>query len=83
MTLEHYHLLADVFEYPDRGFPEKVRRVVDALTPDYPQAAQELEAFLQKLPAQDVNQMDELYTRSFDVQAIVTLDIGYVLFGED
>ena len=25
----------------------------------------------------------ELYLRTFDVQAITTLDIGYVLFGED
>ena len=27
--------------------------------------------------------MQELFTRSFDVQAIATLDIGYVLFGDD
>ena len=27
--------------------------------------------------------MQELYTRTFDVQAITTLDLGYVLFGDD
>jgi nitrate reductase assembly molybdenum cofactor insertion protein NarJ len=27
--------------------------------------------------------MEELFTRSFDVQSITTLDVGYVLFGED
>ena len=27
--------------------------------------------------------MQELFTRSFDVQAIATLDLGYVLFGDD
>ncbi len=27
--------------------------------------------------------MQELFTRSFDVQAVTTLDIGYVLFGDD
>jgi len=27
--------------------------------------------------------MQELFTRSFDVQAATTLDIGYVLFGDD
>lgn len=27
--------------------------------------------------------MEELYTRTFDIQAIAHLDVGYVLFGED
>ncbi|MDZ7764417.1 MAG: hypothetical protein U5K00_08325 [Melioribacteraceae bacterium] len=27
--------------------------------------------------------MEEIYTRSFDVQALTTLDLGYVLFGDD
>jgi nitrate reductase assembly molybdenum cofactor insertion protein NarJ len=27
--------------------------------------------------------MEELFTRSFDVQSVTTLDVGYVLFGED
>ena len=26
---------------------------------------------------------EEIYTRTFDVQAITTLDVGYVLFGDD
>lgn len=28
-------------------------------------------------------EMEELYTRTFDIQAIAYLDVGYVLFGED
>lgn len=28
-------------------------------------------------------EMEEVYTRTFDVQAIAYLDVGYVLFGED
>ncbi len=28
-------------------------------------------------------EMEELYTRTFDIQAVCPLDIGYVLFGED
>ncbi len=35
-----------------------------------------------RYPAGDV-EMEELYTRTFDVQAIAYLDVGYVLFGED
>lgn len=28
-------------------------------------------------------EMEELYTRTFDIQAVAYLDVGYVLFGED
>lgn len=28
-------------------------------------------------------EMEELYTRTFDIQAVCPLDVGYVLFGED
>jgi nitrate reductase assembly molybdenum cofactor insertion protein NarJ len=35
------------------------------------------------LPSADLLTMQELFTRSFDVQAATTLDIGYVMFGDD
>jgi nitrate reductase assembly molybdenum cofactor insertion protein NarJ len=49
----------------------------------YAKASAELDRFLAFLPAHDLLLMQELFTRSFDVQAITTLDIGYVLFGDD
>ena len=79
----HYHLLAGLFEYPDAGFPEAVRQIKQFLDGAYPGAAGEIGKFLEYLPADDVIAMQELFTRSFDVQAIATLDIGYVLFGDD
>lgn len=79
----HYHLLAGLFEYPDAGFPEVVRQIKRFLDEAYPEAAGEIGRFLEYLPADDVIAMQELFTRSFDVQAIATLDIGYVLFGDD
>jgi len=35
------------------------------------------------LPTENLQTMQELFTRSFDVQAVTTLDVGYVLFGDD
>ena len=81
--LAHYHSLADLFEYPDNDYPHRVRKVIDLLDGNYTQAVAELERFLELLPATEVRTMQELYTRSFDVQAITTLDIGYILFGDD
>jgi nitrate reductase assembly molybdenum cofactor insertion protein NarJ len=79
----HYHLLAGLFEYPDAGFPEAVRQIKLFLDGAYPEAAGEVGKFLEYLPDGDVVAMQELFTRSFDVQAIATLDIGYTLFGDD
>jgi nitrate reductase assembly molybdenum cofactor insertion protein NarJ len=79
----HYRVIAPLFEYPDAGFPERVRRIKVFLDSDYPKAAGEIGKFLEFLPADDLVAMQELFTRSFDVQSIATLDLGYVLFGDD
>ena len=78
-----YQLMAPLFEYPDADYPGKVREIRDYLIGCYSEAADELGRFIELLPADDVQAMQELYTRSFDVQAATTLDIGYVLFGDD
>jgi nitrate reductase assembly molybdenum cofactor insertion protein NarJ len=79
----HLQLLASLFEYPDAGYPDRVGDVKDCLTGRYSDASAELERFIELLPVDDLQKMQELFTRSFDVQAVTTLDIGYVLFGDD
>jgi nitrate reductase assembly molybdenum cofactor insertion protein NarJ len=79
----HYRLIAPLFEYPDAGYPERVTQIKSFLDGKCPKAAAEVVKFLEYLPADDLVAMQELFTRSFDVQAIATLDIGYVLFGDD
>ncbi len=81
--LTHYHTLADLFEYPNAEYPQKARTVKRVLDGRYLLAAKQLERFLVLLPETDVTAMQELFIRSFDVQAMTTLDIGYVLFGDD
>ena len=33
--------------------------------------------------AEPLREMEEIFTRSFDIQAITTLDVGYVMFGDE
>lgn len=79
----HYGVLAGLLEYPGDDYPKRVQQIRDSLDGHYPLACEELDQFLQLLPADDLTSMQELYTRSFDVQAMTTLDVGYVLFGDD
>lgn len=81
--LTHLRFIADVFDYPDALFPERVRRALDVVSAYCPGAVADLERFAELLPDDDLVAMQELYTRTFDVQAITTLDVGYVLFGDD
>ena len=83
MNLSHYALLADLYQYPDVGYPQRVRDIRDFLNDNYPEAGEDIDKFVELLPAHDLNKMEELYIRSFDVQSITTMDIGYILFGDD
>src|SRR3989338_4637823 len=81
--MNHYSLLADLFEYPQPGYIETVKGVQFYLKKNYPQASETLSSFSKTIFQMSVKDIQELYSRSFDVQAATTLDVGYVMFGDD
>lgn len=83
MNLSHYRALAELFDYPRPGFQDRGQAAREFLAAHHPEAAREVEEFFDLLPDNDLRKTQELFTRSFDVQAITTLDMGYVMFGED
>ncbi len=82
MKLDHYASFAKVFEYPEEDYHEVVIEAIKALGDGYPQSTKELEKFLELLPMQ-TGELQELYSKSFEVQAVTSLDVGYVLYGDD
>ena len=90
MDLHHYRELAPLFEYPGQDYPARVKAVCKLLEGRYPLAAVDLNAFAIALPSQNgafpapaLDEMQEIFTRSFDVQSITTLSVGYIVFGDD
>jgi nitrate reductase assembly molybdenum cofactor insertion protein NarJ len=83
MSLASYELLARLFSQPGPRLEADADAAIAAHREAYPAAAQALERFRELLPAGEPLALQELYTRTFDVQAITSLDIGYTLFGED
>ena len=75
--------LAGLFSYPDREFSVRVRGIQSRLDEESLAAAHELREFTDFVSGATLLEIEELYTRSFDVQALTTLDLGYVLFGDD
>ena len=82
MNYAHYGRMAELLDFPGPGFAARGRMLVDFLRHDYPDAAVDLALFLDAIPARTLD-LQELHTRTFEVQAVTTLGTGYVLFGDD
>ncbi|KAA3612550.1 MAG: hypothetical protein DWQ05_18020 [Calditrichaeota bacterium] len=82
-SFEQYDRLADLLVYPGPDFKSRVKNAYEYLEKPYPEAAVHLKDFADFIANATQIESEELYTRSFDVQAATTLDIGYVLFGDD
>lgn len=79
----HYIDFADLLRYPGSDYPEKAKKCYAMLQERYPEAALELKPFVDYVTTHSEDEREELYTRTFDVQPICYLDLGYVIFGED
>lgn len=81
--LNHYSQLANLIDYPKEGFTGMVQEIQLFLHKHYPEQGEILEDFTRFSISATFEEIQELYTRSFEVQAITTLDLGYLLFGDD
>lgn len=86
----HYEHLARLFDYPGPDYPAWVGATRAVLVGRCPAAEMALTAFARLLPGRGdrldgeaLDALQELFTRTFDVQAVTTLSVGYVLFGDD
>ena len=81
-SLSHYDEFAALFDYPDSDYPARVWAAQGSVADHCPVAAARIEAFAEALPSA-VAELQEIFTRSFDIQAITTLSVGYLMFGDD
>ena len=82
-SILHYELLADLFAYPREGYTGRVKEAQSFLDRHHPEAGRVLRPFTDYMSTLSLTAQEELFLRSFEVQAVTTLDLGYVLFGDD
>ncbi len=82
-NFNHYILFADLLRYPSKDYPKQVEACQKMLDEKYPEVAMEMKRFTEYVNTHNEDQWQELFTKSFDVQPICYLDLGYVIFGED
>ena len=78
-----YNQLSALLDYPVEGFAKKIRDIQLYLDEHEPDCGAVMNGFSEFVTMLSLDEIQELHTRSFDVQAITTLDLGYLLFGDD
>ena len=77
-----YDLFADLLQYPTLATSLKARHCYELLQHFQPDVASLLESFYQATEQRSLEQMQELYTVTFDMQPVCYPYLGYQLFGE-
>lgn len=84
MEVRHqYSVLADLFRYPKEDYIENVNACATYLENRYPSAFNEIQPFLDFVNNHSLFEIEEVFGKTFHIQAICYLDMGYVLFAED
>lgn len=78
-----YELIADLFLYPSEELRAKIYKIQTYLYENFRTISNALRDFSEFVKLTSLKEWEEIYTRTFDVQALTTLDLGYVVFGDD
>lgn len=78
-----YNVIAEIFYFPEADYQEKVHRCMNMLQEHYPVLAFPFRPFIEFVEETTLDKIREIFMRTFDVQALCCMDLGYVLFGED
>ncbi len=81
--MTNYPIIADLFRYPDANLGSTIDKVSSLLEEKHPDGVKDILPFQEFLKTYNLQQQQEYYIKTFDVNAICYLDIGYILFGED
>lgn len=79
----HYQLLSKLFEYPTDELVSSAKLCRYLISDHYPQTLQIFDRFFTWVLDTPLHEMEEVYTKTFHIQAICYLDLGFVIFGED
>ena len=78
-----YESLGRLLRYPDETFHERLATCRSRVEQVDPKASEEVEQFAEGVEGLSLEQLQELSTRTFDLNPVCSLEVGWQLFGEE
>lgn len=75
-------LVAELLRYPRPGYEASILACRDALAKAHPRAGEGIARFARAAEGLRLEELQELYTRSFDLDPVAALEVGWHLYGE-
>jgi nitrate reductase delta subunit len=81
-SVETYDQIAKLFEYPSGDYRETLDKSCAQLASVCPEAEATLRSFAEQVADFDESALEELFTRTFDLNPVCCPEVGWQLFGE-
>lgn len=79
---ELYNLFGGLVDYPDEDYHKKVSNCVNLLKEEHPGNMEGIRPFVSEVKKMAVTDLEEYYTRTFDINPVSALEIGWHIYGE-
>ena len=78
-----YAVLSTLLDYPDDGYIARAADCLRMLEDRHDAATEPAKPFFAALGKMTLEEAQELYTRTFDINPVCTLEVGWHVYGED
>ena len=78
-----YDEFAAVVKYPDAGFQDRARQCKNLLKDEESNIKVYIDTFVERMTDRTLDELEEQYIRTFDMNPTCSMDTGWQLFGED
>ncbi len=75
--------MGSLLTYPDGGYLDRLENCREQCRQRYPEAARRLSCLATDLGGKSVAALQELYTQTFDLNPVCSLEVGWQLYGEE
>ena len=75
--------LAALLAYPEEGYLQQAEMAREILADEYPGAACHLTEFTHAVRSLEIEELQELFTRTFDLNPICAMEVGWQLYGDE
>jgi nitrate reductase molybdenum cofactor assembly chaperone len=79
---ELYDLLGSLVAYPDEDYHKKVHHCIELLQEEHPGKVEGIGPFVSEVEKMGVTDLEEYYTRTFDINPVSALEIGWHIYGQ-